>query len=93
MVSSFFYLCLVVYCPFKEHQHRGDVRPSFRVFPDSDQCWYCYSWARGGDLFDFLCLYHGLTVQEGWARLQDGTLGEVSDVWLLTYHCQLSPKQ
>jgi len=61
-------------CPFKEHHHRGDVRPSFQVFPDSDQCWYCYTWERGGDLFDFLCLYYGLTPQEGWARLQQGML-------------------
>ena len=61
-------------CPFKEHHHRGDARPSFQVFPDSDQCWYCYTWGRGGDLFDFLCLYHGLTVREAWERLQTGTL-------------------
>ena len=52
-------------CPFKEHHHRGDARPSFQVFPDSDQCWYCYTWARGGDLFDFLCLYHDLTHKRG----------------------------
>jgi len=62
-------------CPFKEHHHRGDLRPSFQVFAESDQCWYCYTWGRGGDLFDFLCLYHGISVQEGWSRLQDGTLG------------------
>jgi len=61
-------------CPFKEHHHRGDVRPSFQVFVDSDQCWYCYTWARGGDLFDFLCLYHDLTPQEGYQRLRQGTL-------------------
>jgi len=62
-------------CPFHEHHHRGDIHPSFQVFPESDQCWYCYTWARGGDLFDFLCLYHGLTPQEGWLGLQEGTLG------------------
>ncbi len=62
-------------CPFKEHHHRGDLRPSFQVFAESDQCWYCYAWGRGGDLFDFLCLYHGLTIQEGWSRLQQGTFG------------------
>lgn len=61
-------------CPFKEHHHRGDVRPSFQVFPQSDQCWYCYTWQRGGDLFDFLCLYHNFSPQEGWLRLQDGSL-------------------
>ncbi len=62
-------------CPFKHHHDRGDRRPSFQVFADSDQCWYCYTWGRGGDLFDFLCLYHNLTPQEGWLRLQHGTLG------------------
>jgi len=62
-------------CPFKEHHHSGDLRPSFQVFADSDQCWYCYTWGRGGDLFDFLCLYHSLSVQEGWLRLQEGMLG------------------
>jgi len=62
-------------CPFKEHHHRGDLRPSFQVFADSDQCWYCYTWGRGGDLFDFLCLYYGLSLQEAWSRLQDGMLG------------------
>jgi hypothetical protein len=59
-------------CPFKGHHYRGDVRPSFHVFPEQDQCWYCYTWQRGGDLLDFLCLYHGVTVQEGWRRVQAG---------------------
>src|SRR5579875_1583873 len=62
-------------CPFKGHHYRGDVRPSFQVFPASDQCWYCYTWQRGGDLFDFLCLYHGLSPHEGWLRLQQGAWG------------------
>jgi hypothetical protein len=57
-------------CPFKGHHYRGDVRPSFQVFPESEQCWYCYTWQRGGDLFDFLCLYYEVTPQEGWLRLQ-----------------------
>src|SRR5947209_1207985 len=35
-------------CPFKEHHYRGDVCPSFQVFPDH---WYCYTWGRAGDLF------------------------------------------
>jgi CHC2 zinc finger len=40
-------------CPFKEHHYRGDVRPSFQVFGGSDPHWYCYTWRRAGNLFDF----------------------------------------
>jgi hypothetical protein len=61
-------------CPFKEHHYRGDVRPSFQVFGGDDPHWYCYTWRRAGDLFDFLCLYHQITPQEAWVRLQEGTL-------------------
>jgi len=61
-------------CPFKEHHHRGDLRPSFQVFGGSDPHWYCYTWRRAGDLFDFLCLYYQLTPQEVWQRLQQGGL-------------------
>ncbi len=61
-------------CPFKEHHYRGDVRPSFQVFGGSDPHWYCYTWRRAGDLFDFLCLYYHLTPQEAWQRLQQGGL-------------------
>jgi hypothetical protein len=61
-------------CPFKEHHHRGDRRPSFQVFGGSDPHWYCYTWRRAGDLFDFLCLYHQVTPQEAWERLRTGTL-------------------
>lgn len=61
-------------CPFKEHHHRGDVRPSFQVFGGHDPHWYCYTWGRAGNVFDFLCLYHGLSVQEGWQRVRAGTL-------------------
>jgi CHC2 zinc finger len=61
-------------CPFKEHHHRGDLRPSFQVFGGSDPHWYCYTWRRAGDLFDFLCLYYQLTPQEAWRRLRQGGL-------------------
>jgi hypothetical protein len=61
-------------CPLPGHHCRGDVRPSFQVFAGSDPHWYCYTWKRAGDVFDFLRLYHGLTVQEAWQRLQQGTL-------------------
>ena len=61
-------------CPFKEHHHRGDRRPSFQVFGGTDPHWYCYTWRRAGDLFDFVCLYYQLTPQEAWQRLRNGTL-------------------
>jgi hypothetical protein len=61
-------------CPFKDHHYRGDRRPSFQVFGGTDPHWYCYTWRRAGDLFDFLCLYHRLTPQEGWERLCAGAL-------------------
>lgn len=59
-------------CPFKDHHHRGDRRPSFQVFGGDNPHWYCYTWRRAGDLFDFLCLYFGVTPQEGWQWLQEG---------------------
>ena len=59
-------------CPFKEHHYRGDVHPSFQVFGGRDPHWYCYTWGRAGDLFDFLCLYYQLTPQEAWQRVQRG---------------------
>ena len=61
-------------CPFKEHHYRGDVRPSFQVFSGCDAHWYCYTWGRAGDLFDFVCLYYQMTPQEAWERLQQGCL-------------------
>jgi hypothetical protein len=61
-------------CPFKGHHYRGDVRPSFQVFGGDDPHWYCYTWRRAGDLFDFLSLYHQITPQEAWVRLQAGAL-------------------
>ncbi len=61
-------------CPLKEHHYRGDVRPSFQVFGDHDPHWYCYTWGRAGDLFDFLCLYFQITPQEAWERLGQGAL-------------------
>src|SRR5215469_1579075 len=59
-------------CPFKDHHSRGDRRPSFQVFGGSDPHWYCFTWRRAGDLFDFLCLYDHLTPHELWRRLQQG---------------------
>jgi CHC2 zinc finger len=59
-------------CPFKAHHIHGDRRPSFQVFADH---WYCYTWGRAGDLFDFFCLYYNLSGQEAWNWLQAGRLG------------------
>ena len=61
-------------CPFKEHHYRGDARPSFQVFGGEDPHWYCYTWGRAGDLFDFVCLYYRITPQEAWERLRQGSL-------------------
>ena len=57
-------------CPFKAHHHRGDVRPSFQVFGGSDPHWYCFTWQRAGDLFDFYCLLYQLSPQAMWRRIQ-----------------------
>lgn len=56
-------------CPFKAHHAHGDRRPSFQVFADH---WYCYTWGRAGNLFDFVCLYYNLSAQAAWQRLQMG---------------------
>jgi len=56
-------------CPFKEHHYRGDRRPSFQAFSDH---WYCYTWKRAGNLFDFVCLFYGLSAREAWRRLCQG---------------------
>ena len=61
-------------CPFKEHHHRGDLRPSFQVLGGNDPHWYCYTWGRAGDLFNFVCLYYQISPQEAWRRLQEGAL-------------------
>jgi len=61
-------------CPLPDHHYRGDVHPSFQVFSGADAHWYCYTWGRAGDLFDFLRFYYRLTVKEAWERLQAGTL-------------------
>ncbi|GHO95433.1 hypothetical protein KSF_054810 [Reticulibacter mediterranei] len=61
-------------CPLPGHHYRGDARPSLQVFGGDDPHWYCYTWGRAGDVFDFLRLFHGLSVREAWERLQQGML-------------------
>jgi hypothetical protein len=66
-------------CPFGEHHSDGkDSNPSFRAYKPryrGASSWYCYAWQRGGNVFDFLCLYHGLDAAAMWARIQNG------DIW------------
>lgn len=62
-------------CPFPEHHTHGDQHPSFRVYQPrrlGGWCWYCYVACQGGDVFDFLCRYHGLDAREMWRRIQAG---------------------
>lgn len=63
-------------CPFGEHHNDGrDSHPSFRVYAPrsaSASCWYCYTWQRGGNLFDFLLLWHQLDVKTLWHRILTG---------------------
>ncbi len=63
-------------CPFGEHHSDGkDSHPSFRVYAPRFQtasCWYCYVWQKGGTLFDFLCLWHGLDARSLWHRILAG---------------------
>lgn len=66
-------------CPFGEHHSDGrDSHPSFRAYQPryvGASSWYCYAWQRGGNVFDFLCLYHGLDAFAMWHRIQS------RDVW------------
>ncbi len=62
-------------CPFGEHhQQSEDTRESFRVYPPSanGNCWYCYVWQRGGNVFDFLSLYHNIDARTLWTRIRAG---------------------
>jgi hypothetical protein len=59
-------------CPFHGHHAHGDIHPSFQVFGGTDPHWYCYTWRRAGDVFDFLCLYYRLSKREMWVQLCQG---------------------
>ena len=63
-------------CPFGWHHSDGkDSHPSLWVHPPRSSggpCWYCNTWQRGGNLFDFLCLWHGITPRELWRRIRAG---------------------
>lgn len=63
-------------CPFGEHHDDGkDAHPSFRAYAprsSSGSCWYCYTWQRGGTLFDFLLLWYNLDAKTLWHRILSG---------------------
>jgi hypothetical protein len=63
-------------CPFGWHHDDGkDAHPSLWVHTPRSSgapCWYCYVWKRGGNLFDFLCLWYGVSAHELWRRLRAG---------------------
>lgn len=64
-------------CPFGDHHANGRDDHSFQVYEPGvpgGYCWYCYAWQAGGSVFDFLRMYHGLTVAEAWARAKRGEL-------------------
>jgi hypothetical protein len=66
-------------CPFGEHHSNGaDTQASFKVYPPEEEggyCWYCYTWRKGGSVFDFLRYYYGLDAKELWERIQAGSVG------------------
>src|SRR5579885_314945 len=64
------------HCPFGEHHSDGvDQHPSLRVYRPSvlgGCCWHCYTWGRGGNVFNFVARYHTLDAKTLWARIRDG---------------------
>jgi hypothetical protein len=64
------------HCPFGEHHRDGkDSNPSFRVYVPSTPggcCWHCYTWSKGGNVFNFLALYHRLDARTLWSRILAG---------------------
>ncbi len=64
------------HCPFGWHHDDGrDTHPSFRVYAPrsaTSSCWYCYTSQQGGNLFDFLLLYHHLDARTLWQRILAG---------------------
>ncbi|GER87604.1 hypothetical protein KDW_17660 [Dictyobacter vulcani] len=64
-------------CPFGDHHANGkDSQASFKVYDPGapgGYCWYCYTWQKGGSLFDFLRYYYHLDTKELWQRIQEDT--------------------
>ena len=63
-------------CPFGWHHDDGkDSHPSLWVHApraSGAPCWYCHVWRRGGNLFDFLCLWYGISARQLWRRILAG---------------------
>jgi hypothetical protein len=63
-------------CPFGSHHLDGkDTHPSLWVCAPTVSgglCWYCHAWKRGGNLFDFLCLWYGVSARQMWRRILAG---------------------
>jgi hypothetical protein len=63
-------------CPFGWHHDDGkDAHPSLWVHAPRSAgapCWYCYVWRRGGNLFDFLCLWYDVAPRQMWRRILAG---------------------
>jgi hypothetical protein len=65
-------------CPFGWHHSDGkDSHPSLWVHPprgSGGPCWYCHVWGRSGNLFDFVCLWYGLSPAQMWRRIRAGEI-------------------
>lgn len=65
-------------CPFGgHHTHGRDRHPSFKAYTPTrigGSCWYCYTWNRGGNLFDFLCHWYNVDASTMWRRIQAGEI-------------------
>ncbi|HEY0754254.1 MAG TPA: hypothetical protein VGD98_09850 [Ktedonobacteraceae bacterium] len=65
-------------CPFRWHHAGGqDAHASFKVYTPGTPggyCWYCYTWQRGGSVFDFLRYWHAIEPREMWKRIQRGEI-------------------
>lgn len=63
-------------CPFGSHHDDGkDTHPSLWVHAPTisgGRCWYCNVWKRGGNLFDFLCVWYDVTPRQMWRRILSG---------------------
>ena len=66
------------HCPFGWHHAGGhDTQASFKVYEPGapgGYCWYCYTWGRGGSLFDFLRYWYHLDAPELWRHIQAGKI-------------------
>jgi hypothetical protein len=63
-------------CPFGDHHAGGqDTKASFKVYAPGAKggyCWYCYTWQKGGSVFDFLRYYYHLEPGELWEQIRKG---------------------